>query len=645
MFDFVRKHTKIMQFLLFLLIVPSFVLFGLEGYSGFKEKGASVASVAGQEITQTEWDNAHKNEVERLRQTAPSLDVKLFDTPEARYATLERLIRDKVLAVQARQAKLLTSDQRLARDLQSNEAIASLRKPDGSLDMERYRQLVGAQGMTPELFEASVRADLSSRQVLAGVAQTGFSPNALADLALNAFFEQREIQVLRYRPADFFNQVNTDDAALQAFYQANPALFQAPEQADIEYLVLDLDAVKNSITLSESDLRAYYEQNAARLSGLEERRASHILIASPKSAAPAERQKAKAKADELLATVQKAPQSFADVAKKNSQDPGSASNGGDLDFFARGAMVKPFEDAAFSMKSGDISPVVETDFGYHIIKLTDIKLPQSRSFEEMKPSIETDLKKQQAQRKFAEIAETFTNAVYDQPDSLKPTAERLKLELKTASKVTRQPDRLASGLFANAKFLNAVFSPESVDKKRNTQAIETASNQLVAARIVKYTPARTQDFAEVKALVREQLLATQGAAMAAKEGAAQLAAFKAGSATTALSTALVVARDQSQKQPFKVVEAALRADPAALPAWVGVDVGSEGYAVVRVNKVVPRTPPPESVQQGRTQFSQWAAAAENQAYYNLLRVRHKTLAKVAEPTPKPDASAASGQAQ
>jgi peptidyl-prolyl cis-trans isomerase D len=213
-----------------------------------------------------------------------------------------------------------------------------------------------------------------------------------------------------------------------------------------------------------ADLKTYYEQNAQRLSGTEERRASHILIASPKTAPAADREKAKAKAQELLALVKKSPDTFADVARKNSQDPGSAPSGGDLDFFARGSMVKPFEDAAFAMKKGDISDVVESEFGYHIIKLTDVKAPKQRSFEEMKPELEAELKKQQAQKKFAESADTFTNTVYEQAESLKPAADRLKLDIKSAANVTRQPGAGATGVLANPKFLGALFAPDAIEK-------------------------------------------------------------------------------------------------------------------------------------------------------------------------------------
>ncbi|SFU34792.1 peptidyl-prolyl cis-trans isomerase D [Polaromonas sp. YR568] len=635
MFDFVRKHTKIVMVLLFLLIVPSFVLFGLDGYNRSRDQSAVVAKVDGKDIIQSEWDRAHQREVERLRVSMPTLDPKLLDSPEARYATLERLVRDRVIATAAEKFKLTTSDQHLARELQQTPEIAALKRPDGSLDMERYRLLLANQGLSPEMFEANVRADLSNRQVMAGVGSSGFSPNSTADVALNAYFEKREIQLARFNAPDFAAKLTPTDADLEQFYKTNEKLFQAPEQASIEYVTLDLDTVKKGMTVNEADLKTYYDQNAQRLSGTEERRASHILIASPQTAPAADREKAKAKAQELLAQVKKAPDTFADVARKNSQDPGSAPNGGDLDFFARGSMVKPFEDAAFALKKGDISDVVESEFGYHVIKLTDIKAPKQRSFDEMKPELEAELKKQQAQKKFAETAETFTNGVYEQSDSLKPVADRLKLEIKSAGKVTRQPEAGAAGVLANPKFLSALFAPDAVEKKRNTEAIEVAPSQLVSGRIVQYTPARTQPFAEVKEVVRQRWLAQRGAEEARKEGAAKLAAWKAAPASAAgLSAPVVVSREQTQKLPNPVIDAALRADPGALPAFAGVDLGAQGYVIVKVEKVVPRDVPVEAAaKQQRNQYAQWWTTAESLAYYNGLKERFKAEILATKPAP------------
>ena len=633
MFDFVRKHTKIMQFLLFLLIFPSFVLFGLQGYNRFKESGEAVAKVEGHDIKQAEWDATHRQEVERLRQQMPTLDAKLLDSPAARYATLERMVRDRVIAAAAAKEKLSASDQRLARELQQNQMIAALRGPDGKLDMARYRQLVGQQGMTPEMFEANVRADLSARQVLAGIGATAFAPPAQAAVSLDALLERREVQVARFAAADYAGRVNPTEAELEAFYKANTGLFQAPEQANVEYVVLDADAVKKSIPVNEQDVKTYYEQNAGRLSGQEERRASQILIAAPKNAPPAEREKAKARAEELLAQVKKAPDSFAELAKKYSQDSASAAHGGDLDYIARGAMIKPFEDAVFSMKKGEIAGPVETDLGYHIIKLTDIKTPKQRSFEEMKPEIEAQLRKQQAQSKFAESADVFSNAVYEQSDSLKPAADRLKLEIKTATNVRRTPAPGATGALANPKFLAALFAPDSIEKKRNTEAVEIAPNTLASGRVTQYTPAHVLPFAEVKDKVRERVVAARAAELARKDGEEKLAAWKANPASAKLPAPVTVSRQETQQQPQAVIEAALRADPSALPAFTGVDLGEQGYAVVKVDKVLPHAAPaPDAAKLQTQQYAQWWSSAETLAYYNMLKDRFKVQINVPKPT-------------
>ncbi|MEY4490870.1 MAG: hypothetical protein RLY41_676 [Pseudomonadota bacterium] len=629
MFDFVRKHTRVMQFLLFLLIFPSFVLFGLEGYNRFREGGATVASVDGYDITQAEWDAAHRTQVERMRSNMPSVDVRLFDSPEAKYSTLERLVRDRLLQVAANQLRLGASDGRLAAELQQNPSIASLRRPDGTLDMERYRQLLATQGLSPESFEAQVRADLASRQVISGVGVTSFSPAALADVTLNAFYEQRQVQVARFMPADYVSQIKPTDAELEAYYKANADKFQSAERADIEYVVLDLAAVQKGITVPEADLKTYFDQNSARLAGLEERRASHILINADKAAPAAERDAARQKAQALLAELQKSPSQFAEIARKNSQDTGSATKGGDLDFFARGAMVKPFEEAAFSLKKGELSGVVETEFGFHIIRVTDIRVPEQKSFESQRAKLEAEVRGQLAQRKFAEAAEQFTNIVYEQSDSLKPVAERLKLDIQQASNIGREA---VAGTTAanNPKLLAAVFSQDSIEKKRNTEAIELAPNVLAAARLTGYSPARTLPLDEVKSRVRDQVVAQLSAERARAEGAAKLTEWKAAPDGAKLPSSVVISRESKQAQPSALVEAALRASTQTLPAWVGVDLGVGGYAVVKVEKVLPRdTVNAAGLTREREQYAQWWASAEGLAYYKLLKEKFKAEIKVA----------------
>lgn len=633
MFDTIRNHKKYLMGFLMILIIPSFVLFGIEGYTRFNESGEPVATVDGQDITKAEWDQAHQQESQRLREAMPTLDSRMLDSEGARYATLERLVRQRLLAAAASKLNLYTSDARLARDLQQNEAIATLRKPDGTLDVEAYRQLVGRQGLTPETFEARVRADLSQRQVSQGILGSGFAPTALATVSLNAFFERREVRVAPFAATDFAAQVKPTDADIEAFYNANQALFQAPEQAEIEYLVLDAAALQNSVTFNEADVRTYYDQNASRLSGTEERRARHILLTVPAGAPAAEKDAVRKRAEELLAQVRAKPASFADVAKAQSQDTGSAVNGGDLDFFGRGAMVKPFEDVVFSLSKGAISDLVETEFGFHIIQLTDIKAPPVRSFESMRPEIEAELKKQQAQKQYAEAADTFSNLVYEQADSLQPAADRLKLQIRKAT-VQRQPQAGVTGVLANQRLLGALFDTESIDKKRNTEAIDTGSGQLVSGRVVRHMPARTLPLAEVRDQVRTRLVAQRSAELARAEGEKQLQAWKSGADAKGLGSAMVVSRENTQGLAQPTVVAALSADPKNLPAWVGVNLADQGYAVVKVEKVLPRdVRAAQALSQEVQQYSQWWASAENEAYVATLKERFKARILVPEPSP------------
>jgi peptidyl-prolyl cis-trans isomerase D len=630
MFDFVRKHTRIMQFLLFLLIFPSFVLFGIDGYNRFREKGEVVATVDGHDITQSEWDAAHRSEVERLRASMPGIDMKMFDTPQAKYGSLDRLVRERLLSVAADKLQLNVSDQKLASELQQNPTIASLRRPDGSLDMERYKQLAASQGMTPEMLEARIRADLSTRQVIGAVGGSSVFPAGLANITLGAYFEQREIQVAQFSASAKLATLKPTAEALEAYYQKHSTQYRSAERADVSYVVLDLAAVQKGIVLQESDLKTYYEQNLSRVAAQEERRASHILFTVAKDASDAERAKVKAKAEDVLAELKKKPALFAELAKKHSQDPGSANKGGDLDYFGRGAMVKPFEDAAFSLAKGETSGLVSSEFGFHIIRVTDVKQPKQRSFEEMRPTIEADVRRQQAQRKFAEAAEQFTNLVYEQSDSLKPAAERLKLDIRQATQVSRQAPQGAQGPLANPKVLAALFSPDAIEKKRNTEAIEIGPNQLLAARIDAFTPAKTLPLSEVKDSVASAWQREEAAALARKEGEAQLAAWKAKSEASNLGAAVVIARDQTGKLPAAVIDAALRAPTESLPGWVGVDLGRDGYAVVKVNRVLPRAAQADRARE-RAQLGQSLASAESIAYYNHLKERFKAEIKVAKP--------------
>ena len=627
MFESIRQHKKYLMGFLMILIIPSFVLFGVEGYSNANEGGETVATVKGQDIKQAEWDAAHQAQIERLQQAMPTIDIKMLDTPEARYAALETLVQQRVMALAAQELRIVTSDQRLQRDLQSNEVIASLRLPDGKLDIEAYRALLARQGMTPDMFENQVRQDLSVQQITQGVLTSGFTTPAAAAAGLKAFFERRQVRVAPFTAAQFAAQAVPTDADLQSHYQNNAAAFQTLEQADVEYVVLDAQAMAQDIRLNEADVRAYFEQNTAQWAGAEERRASHILFTLDPKADSAAQAAVKQKAEAVLAEVRQQPERFAALAKQHSQDPGSAAEGGDLNFFGRNAMVKAFEDVAFSLNKGQISDLVQTDFGWHIIRVTDIKEPPKPSFEALRAQIEDDLKKQQAQRLFAEAAETFTNMVYEQADSLQPVAERFKLTVQTQAGLTRRVQGDA-GVWANDRLLSAVFSPDSIAKKTNTEAVELGSGRLAAARIVRYAPAATQPFEQVKDAVRARWVSQRAVELAQAQGEQSLAAWKGGAAPSGLGESRTISRVAALGLSPEAINAVMSASAQALPAWVGVKLPNQGYLAIQVEQVLPA----EGLGQAQDQqYAQAWTAAESKAYVESLKSRFK--AQILAPAP------------
>src|SRR5262245_42656465 len=606
MFEFVRTHTKLLQFVLVLLIFPSFVFFGIQGYSRFMDGGAAtVAKVDGRAITRAEWDQAHQRQVERMRLQFPNVDVKLFDNAATRRETLENLVNERLLLAAAYQEQLTVGDERLRRIFVEDPQFAPYRNPDGTVNPT----ILQAQGMTSKMFVEQLRQELAMQQVLRGVSGSGVAPAGVAGSALDALFQRRTIAYQRFDAKAYAAKVTPSDADLEAFHKAHEAEFTAPEQATIDYVVLDLDAVKKGITLADKDVHDYYEQNKKALYTVaEERRARHILIAADKDATADAKKKAKARAEGLLADVRKAPGSFAELAKKNSADSGSAAQGGDLDWSARGGMVsKALEDAVFALKPGEIGPLVESEFGYHIVKLEAVRGGETKPFDAVRASIVDEVSRQQAAKKWAEAAEQFTNTVYEQADSLQPVIDKLKLDRRSTT-VQRRPPPGASGALASAKLLDAVFGNDNVrNKKNNTDAIEVGPNQLAAAHVTQYQPTRTLPLADVRDRVRERVIASRAAELARKDGEAKLAQVKGAANATELPAKTTLSRQQRQDMPAAVVDAVLRADAGKLPVALGVDLGDEGYLVARIDAVLPR----ESLDDApvRQQYGQaWAAA-------------------------------------
>ncbi len=638
MFDFFRRHTRVLQFVLVLLVFPSFVFFGIQGYSRMSEGDQqSVATVGGRKISQMELDNALRERIERARRQMPGIDAKLFETPEMRRLALDALIRERVLAVAADKLYLVPTDERVRTLFKNDPQFAQLRDPDGFVNP----MVLSALGMSSEMFAQRLREDIAAKQVLQGLTGSAAAPVAAASAALDAMYQQRELQVQRFDAKDYLAKVAPTDAEIEAFYKdpVHAAQFRAPEEASVEYLVLDLEALKKSVAVSEDDLRKYYTENEKRFTAPEERRASHILIKADKDAPKADREKARAKAEAILAEVKKDPAKFAELAKKSSEDEGSAEKGGDLDFFGRGAMVKPFEDAAYGLKPGEVSGVVESDFGYHVIQLVAVRGGEKKSYESVRAEIENEFRGQKAQAQFAQDAVDFDDMVYQQADSLKPAADRWKIEVVKADHVMREPGPKQTGPLANPKFLEALFASDATQNKRNTKAIDIGASKLVAGRVVKYSPAHQLPLAEVKDKVRQQLAASQAATMAKKLGAEKLAAAKAAPATALSDNTLIVSRAQTRDLPRPVMDAVLRAPVATLPAFLGVDLG-DGYAVVRITKLWGRDPSAADPVKAKEQYALVWGDAEAQAYYAALKTRFKTTINESALAPRDGAASA-----
>jgi peptidyl-prolyl cis-trans isomerase D len=635
MLDFFRTYGKPLQFVLLAVIIIAFVFVGIEGYIRMGDAAnTTVASVGGHDIKQSELDQAHRQQVERMRQQMPNIDVKLFDTPEAKQRVLDELVRERVLRTAMVKQNLSVSNDQLKRAFISDPQYAPIRTPEGTVSKE----FLAARGLSSAGFAEQLRDDLAMRQVLAGVSGAELVGTTATTAALEALLERREVQVQRFDAKDYASRVNPSDAEVEAFYKANTTQFRTTEQARIEYVVLDLEAMKKQVTLSEDELQNYYKQNIGRYTSAEERHAAHILITLKAGASADEKAKAKAKAEALLAEARKNPAGFGELAKKNSQDEGSAQNGGDLDFFGRGAMTKPFDEAVFAMKPGEISNLVESQYGFHIIKLIETRGGEKRPFEAVRAQIVEEVSKPKAQELYASAAEQFSNMVYEQSDSLQPVMDKLKLS-KAEATVQRTPMPGAAGPLASAKLLEAVFSTDAVKNKRNTEAVETGPNQLVSARIVEHQPERVLPLAEVRDRVLAQVRAKQAAAAARKDGEARIAALKANAAET-LGAPLVLSRTKPEGQPRQVIDAALRADITKGPAAVGVDLGDQGYVALKVVKKVEREANDPDTERAKPYVSQAVSAAEQAAYYEALKRRYKTEVKPLAPATADEAASA-----
>ncbi|HJT50740.1 MAG TPA: SurA N-terminal domain-containing protein [Nitrosospira sp.] len=617
MFDFVHKKRRIVQIILALATLP-FLFWGIESYrSGDGED--NVAFAAGEKISRQEFDQALRNQKENMRAAmGESFNEALMERPEVRAAVLDGLIRQRLLRHEAARVGLAVPDAQLVEMIQN---IADFQE-DGSFSKQRYEELLRGQGMSPPAFEARVRQELMRQQLLAPFTENAFVSNLVAERVMRLSDEKREVSLLRIQPEQFLSQMKPDDAAIKAYYEAHKADFQLPEQVRVEYVVLSLDELAKQSQVSTDEATAYFETHLDEFGQPEERRASHILISAPSSVTAAERAAARVKAEQLLAEIKQDPERFADLARQHSQDPGSAPAGGDLGFFGRNMMTKSFEDAVFQMKPDQVSGLVETEHGFHIIKLAEIKGGKQANFKDVKSQVEQEVKKQKAAKLFGEMADNFSNTVYEQSDSLKPAAENFGLTIQQSGWIGRSGGK--PPYFTNERLLMAIFSDDAIKDKRNTEAVEVSPNTLVSARVLEYKPATTPSLAELRDKIADRVAREEASKAALSEGKEKLAELQKGKdEVVKWGASQQVSRKEPQGLDNETVQAVFKAEATGLPSYYGLPNSQGGFTLIRVERVIERGQPDPAEQKAFTgQLQQLLAQEELSSYLESIKKRY-----------------------
>lgn len=616
MFDAVRNNKRVVQIILLLMVLP-FAFFGVESYMNRDSAREDAAVVGKMKIVPEEFQQALREQTDRLREMAgEEFDPKMMETPEARTQVLEGLVSQRLLMQEAQRQHLTVSDGRMSQIIAGVPGF----QVDGKFSEARFDQVAQAQGYSRDGLLARIRQDLVMRQLYAGVAGSSFVPPSLARRWAQMQQEEREVSEAIITPFEFIEQIKITPEQIRKYYDDNQKEFAVPEQVKVEYLMLSEATLAGKMDIAEEEVRKAFESNQSKYMQGEERKARHILLGVKQGATPEERKAMKDKAEALLKQLKANPAKFGELAKANSDDPGSKDNGGDLGFFGRGTMVKPFEEVAFSLKKGEISGLVETDFGYHIIQLEDVRGGQGKTLEQARAEITDELKKQAARRRFAELAETFSNTVYEQADSLAPAAEKLGLQVKTSPLIPK--GMLMPAPFDSVKLRDAIFAEDAIKNRRNTQAVETAPNTLVSARVIEQIPPSIKPFESVQADIEKKLGFEAGRKLALERGESSLTKLRAGEeAPLVWSPPQDVSRAQAQGPAAVMVKAIFNAPANKLPAYLGFPMDNGGYAIFRISAV--KQPKealdPARVQAIKAQLEQTVSQDDFASYITALR--------------------------
>ena len=569
-----------------ILITIPFALWGIQEYLGVGGEPV-VAKVAGQEITQRDLDRRARDFRESLRiQLGSAYKPDLISEDVLRTQVRERMIDERVLLNAANDWGLRAGDSMVVSMIHGISAF----QRDGRFDVGLYDTVLRNQGMPRPMFENSVRQDLVMNQLRAAVGDSALvTQRQLADAA-RLQFQTRKLAYLVIPNAMFEDGVEIKEDALATYYEQQRQQFQVPEKVSIQYLLLDVAALAKQVKVDDAALQAYFAQHAAEFRAPEERRVRHILVAVPAGADDAAAGAALAKAQALRQRIEHG-EDFAAVAHEASDDPGSADKGGDLGWIEPGMMAEAFETAAYGQAAHVVSEPVRTQFGYHLIEVTDIRGSGTADFEQVRDKVAAAYQRHEAEARFYDMAERLADLTFENPGSLAPAAETLGLDIQTTGLFSRDDP---PAVLSVPKAVAAAFSHDVLEQGNNSEIIELATERVLVLRVLEHEPEHLPPLAEVRDKVVASYRAAQAAEAAAAAGESALQELNTGKSLQDIAAAKsewrleqldFVGRDATEV-PGPVVDKAF-ALPA--PAPEGRSLGGirlpTGYALVEVQEV------------------------------------------------------------
>ena len=609
MLEAIRERSQgwIAKVILGLLIIP-FALWGVDSYISGGGKEPPAAKVGDTEITQREF-------IKTLKEQQEQMGAKV-EEKALRKQVMDQLVNTRALSQAAGKAGFSILDPQVQAVLAGVEIF----QENGKFSEERMDTWLKRRNMARSELLAMIGQDLLLKQVQIGYGEGALFAMPSATRLASLLAQQREVNEVIFDQKDFSNAVQIDDKAVEAEFKAHQAEYATPAMVRVQYLTLSQAALEAGINISEEQARKFFEENPAQFQEPEQRRASHILIKVETGADTTAKQAAKARAEQLLAEVRKAPAKFAELARQHSQDPGSGAKGGELGAFSRDMMVKPFSDAVWAMKPGEIHGPVESQFGFHIIRLDGVIGGAKLGFAVVKDDIIKNMKQQQAQKRFVESAERFSNLVYEQPDSLEPAAKEFGLKIEESDWIGKGNAKPA--ILGDTRLMDALLSEDGLKKKQNVEAIEVAPNTLVSARVIQHRPAGARPLAEVAGEIRARLTKAAALKLAAEAGKKALQSARAGQAPTNFSAPMSVSRMQPLNVPAASLRVIFSTDTAKLPAYAGVET-ADGYRLYRVNRVVAGELPAEQTKAMRNDMRRMLAQEEMRAYLESVKASIK----------------------